>query len=89
MPKVEVPYSEKVSRLFIFRFLWIFIAMWPMMVLAFWVGILMMLHFWYMLFMGKRHEYLWSAAKRFFVYNMEWKSYLEVLTDERPGFWWK
>lgn len=86
--KVEVPYREKVSRLFVFRGLWVFVIIWPLTFLAFWVTLLSFLGFWYMLFLGKRSEVLWGGFKRFFVWNMDWNAYFNVLTDRRPSFWW-
>jgi hypothetical protein len=86
--KLEIPYSEKVSRLFIFRGFWVFIMIWPMYLLMFWVLLLGLLHFFHMLFLGKRHQTLWEHGRKFFVWLTEWQAYFNVVVDKRPGFWW-
>lgn len=86
--KLDLPYRETISRLFIFRFLWVYIAVWPMMVLVFWVGLVGFVHFWYMLFMGKRNAGMWGTSSKFMMWMTQWNSYLMCLTDVRPSFWW-
>ncbi len=83
---LEVPYRETISRLFIFRGLWVFVIMWIMWVWSIWVGILMFLQFWYQLITGKRHEFFWKSYKRFFKWMTRWQAYLTWMVDERPGF---
>lgn len=85
---LEVPYSEKISRLFIFRFLWAYLLIFPMIPLSIWVAIVGVLHFFYMLFMGKRHKGFWFIHKRFFVWVTEWQGYMGLHVDRRPAFWW-
>lgn len=85
---LEVPYREKISRLFVFRFLWVYLAMWPIALLGLWIGILKFLEFWYMLFMGKRKESWWMAVKQYFAWIMQWSAYFQLLVDKRPNFWW-
>jgi hypothetical protein len=82
----DVPYRETISRLFIFRGLWGFIVMWPMIVWGIWISIISFLHFWYMLILGKRHEGLWDRQIRFYTYVLRWKSYFQYLVDKRPDF---
>ena len=84
--KVEVEYSEKISRLFIFRFLWAYIMMWPLMFWAIWLCILNFFHFWYMLFLGKRHKALWQSNVRYYRHLAKWYYYFGKLTDKRPQF---
>lgn len=79
-------YSEKISRLFIFRFLWMYIWIFPLAVWGIWIAIISFLHFWYMLFMGKRHKGFWDRTVRFTNYVTKWGSYFKYLTDQRPNF---
>ncbi len=58
------------------------------MPLALWMGIVMFLHFWYMLILGKRNEWLFNNNVRFFKWLIQWQAYLNLLVDKRPGFWW-
>lgn len=82
----EAEYSEKISRLFIFRFLWVYIMMWPLIVWGIWIGIISFLHFWYMLIMGKRVQSFWNSQCRFMRHMTKWQSYFQNLTDSRPKF---
>ena len=84
--KLDIPYQETVSRLFIFRPLWVAIVMWPMMVWGFWVGLVGMVHFWYMLILGKRHQGMFGTQVRFMQFLMKWQTYLKGVVDKRPNF---
>jgi hypothetical protein len=84
--KYEVPYEKKISRLFIFRFLWMFIEMWVIWIWGMWIGIIAFLHFWYMLILGRRHKGLWKRKVRFMRHIAKWTSYLHNTTDRRPDF---
>lgn len=85
---LEVPFREKISRLFIFRFFWVYILAFPMIPLFVWIYIVIILHFLYMLIMGKRHKGLWENMVRFYKFMVSWQTYLMLLVDERPKFWW-
>ncbi len=82
--EVKVPYREEVSRLFIFRFLWVFPLMFVLWIWIIWIGIVTFLQFFYMLFMGKRQAWLWEHMVMLFRYSTRWNSYLNLLTDKRP-----
>lgn len=82
---LEVPYAQKISRLFIFRFLWVYIFIWPLMFWAIWIGLVGFVHFWYQLILGRRNEMLWKKRVRFFRHLMRWNSYFQALTDKRPS----
>jgi len=86
--KVEVEYNEQISRLFVFRGFWVFVMIWPMYALLIGLGVVNFLHFFHMLFLGKRAKSFWGYNTRFFIWMMSWNSYFMKLTDERPGFWW-
>lgn len=81
---LKVPYRDTISRLFIFRFLWIFPLGILMMFWAIWIGIVTFLQVIYMLVMGKRAPWLWHHMALIFVYSTRWNSYLQFVTDERP-----
>ena len=83
--KYEPEFSEKISRLFIFRFLWIF----PLAVVVFFWSILIsvvgFLHFWYMLILGERHKKLWTIHVDFIRFIERWNAYFGAMVDERPN----
>ena len=83
---INVQYDEKISRLFLFRDLWMFVEIWVLYVWVVWYGILTFLLFWYQLFLGKRHAGLWKRRVRLFRHLMKWNAYLMWLTNERPKF---
>lgn len=80
----DAPFAPRLSRLFIFRFLWVYIEMWVIWVWAIWMGIIIFLHFWYMLILGKRSETLWRKQLRFMRHMSKWQGYLNNLVDKRP-----
>lgn len=82
--KYEAPYEPKISRLFIFRFLWMYVEIWVLMVWAMWMGLIMFIEFWYMLILGKRSQALWNKKHRFMRHVNLWQAYLNALTDKRP-----
>lgn len=84
--KLEVDFQEKISRLFIFRGLWGFIMVWPIMLWRIWYGIVNFLHFWYMLILGKRNKSLWESQVRFHNHITKWNSYFNCLSNKRPKF---
>ncbi|MBD3330964.1 DUF4389 domain-containing protein [Candidatus Peregrinibacteria bacterium] len=83
---LEVPYREKVSRLFIFRGLWGFVMIWPLYVWMLWMALVVFVQFWYMLILGKRHEGLWIRQVRFFRHLTKWSGYFNLVVDKRPKF---
>lgn len=85
-PNIEIPYREEISRLFIFRGLWVLIMMWPLIPWAIWIQMACFLQFWHMLVLGRRHKGLWESKVRFFRHVMKWQSYLMFMTDLRPKF---
>ena len=84
--KLDIPYTPKISRLFLFRPLWMFIEIWVMYVWVIWIGIIRFLMFWYQLILGKRHDGLWKRNVRFFRHLTKWMAYIQWLTDQRPKF---
>ena len=84
--KYEAAYGDKISRLFIFRFLYMFIEMWVIWVWAIWLCLVMFVHFWYMLILGKRNKVMWEKVVRFMRHMTKWQSYLNAITDKRPNW---
>ena len=83
---VDAPFTPKISRLFVFRFLWIFIEIWVLMVWAIWFSLVKFGQFCYMLVRGKRHRGMWNREMRFIRHGIKWYSYLNAITDRRPDF---
>lgn len=79
-------YQEDVSRLFIFRFLWLLIEYRILIVWAFFISILMIIHRIYMLIFWKRSHNLRKREVRFRRHIIKRKAYLSGLTDRRPDF---
>ncbi len=86
--KLTIEWRHTISRLFIFRFLWVYILIFPLIPLGIWLGIVTFLHFWYMLFMGKRHQGFWNTQVRFYQFMARWQCYLGNLSDKTPSLWW-
>lgn len=82
----EAPFDKKISRLFIFRFLWMF----PLMIIfipwAIAIEILMLLQCLHMLILGKRCEFIWKAMYRLMKTSNKWNAYFSTLIDKRPKF---
>jgi len=83
---LDIPWREKISRLFIFRPLWMIIVMWVFWVWSIWIGLITFVHFWYMLVLGKKNKMLWGKTVRFFRAQTKWNAYLQMMTDKRPDF---
>lgn len=81
---LAVPYRETISRLFVFRFLWLFPLVFVLWIWMIWIGIVSFLQFFYMLFLGKRQPWLWEHMVMLFRYTVRWNSYFNLLTDKRP-----
>jgi hypothetical protein len=82
--KFEAGFEKKISRLFIFRPLYMFIEMWVIMVWGMWMGIITTIHFWYMLILGQRSDLLWKKQLRFTRHIAKWNAYMNALTDKVP-----
>lgn len=82
---ITVPYSQKISRGFIFRGFWIFLFVWPLFWYAFKSVFAMTYQFFYQLFKGKRHEGIWRGEVRLFIYVSKWSAYIASLTEKRPS----
>ncbi len=85
---INFDYSENISRLFIFRGLWVFAIMIQIFLLGLWVGILNFFHFFHMLFLGKRSPAMWGPMARLYRWLISWQAYIKAVTDKRPDLWW-
>jgi hypothetical protein len=83
---LEIAYHQTISRLFIFRFLWTVVAVWPLSILGIWFGILSFIHFWFMLILGERSKEIWTRQTRLLQYFTEWQLYFHFFTNRRPPF---
>lgn len=77
-------WAEDVSRLFIFRFLWLIIQYFVIVVWGIRISIISGMHWIYMLLFGKRERNLRNRQVRFARHIIKWKAYMSGLTDERP-----
>jgi len=83
---VQVPFELKISRLFVFRFLWMFLQIWVLYVWGVWLMILTIGQFFYQLFTGNRHQGLWNRMMRYFRHTTKWNAYFMWLSDKPPKF---
>jgi hypothetical protein len=80
----DVEWSSKVSRLFIFRFLWMIIESFVIWLRWVWISLLTIVHVLYMFVFGKRERNLWNRQVRYWNHVAKWKAYINWLSDERP-----
>lgn len=82
--KYDVTYEEKASRLeLLIRFLWSIPSYLVLMVLSMVAMIMMVLQFFHMLLLGKRHKAMHEWIMKFMAYEVKWITYVYLLTDER------
>ena len=81
--RFELPYEARISRLFIFRSLWMFIEFWVWYAWGLVMFVVYIVHFLYMLFLGRRHRGMWNMQMR---HMMKWQAYLTTLSSGRPKF---
>ncbi len=79
-------FEKRISRWFVFRFLWVFVEGWVMIVWGLWIAIISSLHFFYMLFMGRRNRAFWDMEMHFYRHCIKWQAYLKYLSNGRPKF---
>ena len=80
------PFRSKISRLFIFRPLWVFILMFPLMIRSFWINIIMLVHILFKFLMGRRCKSFWESEVKFTRYIVKWQLYFNGIIDKRPDF---
>ncbi len=84
--ELELEYEEKVSRLFFLRFLWLIIEYWIILVRSIWIGLISIIHFFYMIILGKRNKNLWDQTYRYLRHVTKRGMYIKWVTDKRPEF---
>ena len=84
---IDIAYHPMISRWFIFRMLWVIVAIWPMWLIGIWFGLLSFVHFWHMLILGERSEPIWKRQLICIRYYSAWTAYLHFFIDTRPSFW--
>lgn len=80
-------FSPTISRLFIFRGFAAIPAFIVLYIWMIWIGIVEFLHFWIMLFAGKRNQWFWGQKLKLMRFLGLWQAYVMTLVDERPGYW--
>lgn len=82
---LNVAYEEKISRVFIFRFLWVPVIIAPFALYSIWFALLSFIHFFYMLVLGARSKKLFDHQMTVIRYLVEWQLYLRFFTNKRPN----
>ncbi|MSR67606.1 DUF4389 domain-containing protein [Candidatus Peribacteria bacterium] len=82
--RLEIDFQPKISRWFIFRFLWIIPVIIPLAIYAAWFWLLSFVHFFYMLLLGERSESIFRKQLAFINFGFRWQAYLKYYTNERP-----
>lgn len=82
--EIQPQRNQSVSRLFIFRCLWMIIQYPIIMVRGFVIFFAIIINRIYMLIMGMRSRYLRNSIVRFYLHNIKRASYVSGITDKRP-----
>lgn len=83
--RIEIDFQPRISRWFIFRFLWIPVIMVQIAVYAIWFGILSFIHFFYMLVLGERSASIFVKQLRFINFAGRWQAYLKYYVNDHPS----
>ena len=86
---LTIPYQESVSRLFIFRRLWLIPQYFIIMIRSVWASILLVLQVLNMLLTGKRNANLHTRLVRFVTHTTKRSSYITGMSDVRPSLFVK
>jgi len=82
---IDIAFEKKVSRLFIFRFLWVIPIIVPFFVYNIWFSILSIVQFFHMLIFGERSKSLFEKQMHFVRYVVAWQAYTRFFTNARPA----
>lgn len=82
--KVQADFREEVSRLFIFRFLWLIVQIPVMYIWSIWIAVVYVLQTLYMLIMGKRSKILREKIYRYLSHTTKRNAYIAGFIDEEP-----
>jgi hypothetical protein len=81
---IDIAFEPKISRLFIFRCLWIPVIIIPLALYGIWFAILSFVHFWYMLVLGKRSRDIFDTQLEFIRFAGGWQAYMKYYVNEHP-----
>jgi hypothetical protein len=84
---VDIVFEKKISRLFIFRCLWMPVVIIPFAIAGIWFSLLSFIHFWYMLILGNRSQDIWAHQIHAIRYFAGWQGYLRYFTNSHPRIW--
>ncbi len=87
MVRVDIDFDKKISRLFVFRCLWVPVVIIPFAVAGIWFSILSFIHFWYMLILGQRSKDIWDHQILVIRYYANWQGYMKYFVNGRPLVW--
>lgn len=78
-------FEKEISRLFIFRCLWLIIQ-WPVVFIwSIWYCIISIVHYITMFLTGSRDHTMRKKQTRYRRHVIAWKAYMNALTDKRPN----
>lgn len=81
---IDIVYEEKISRLFIFRFLWIPVVIIPIAAYSAWFALFAIVQFVHMLFLGKRSKSIFDRQLHYVRYVYGWQAYLRYFINTHP-----
>lgn len=83
--KADVKFIKRASRLeLIIRFFWVLIVNLILTIFSLAAGVLNIIHFLYILFLGRRHAGIQGFVKSVVLQRFYIRTYANFLTDERP-----
>ena len=74
--QIKAQFQENISRLFIFRFLWLIVQIPVIYIWSIWICIIGIIQFFSMLILGRRNRNLRNKILRFKIHMTKWQAYL-------------
>ncbi|MBU1120592.1 MAG: DUF4389 domain-containing protein [archaeon] len=85
--KIDAKYEAPGSRAELFiRIVYCFVLGIIASIWGFFAGIAVIVQWWYILFVGKKHQSLWDFTASYYRFYARFMSYCLLLTDARPPF---
>lgn len=81
---LNAKFSGNVSRLFIFRFLWLIIQIPVMYIWSIWILFINILQWLHMLILGTRNASLWNKTYRYLSHTTKRNAFISWFIDEQP-----
>ncbi len=81
---IDIVFEERISRLFIFRLLWVVPIIVPMAAYTLLFGLQSIVQFLHMLVLGKRSKSLFEHQMHYVRYAAGWEAYTRYFTNARP-----